>query len=185
MSNTSGKKKALFAEGNVPPGGVCLSSFVVISNGPKILVGKMVKPEAWVERFFVGPKFAEVYSKSGKYMIPARHLAWYESPLEAAESVIKDQVQLKVPSSRISFLDLQSHVSGDVGDKEQPPHWDFCFVYGVDLKADEAKKVKSPEWFGDLGFRPRSELKPEHFTRGHGDVLEKAGVIRPGKKTGK
>src|SRR5271157_231082 len=94
------RKKALFSEGNVPPGGVCLSSFVVVRHGDKILVGKMSKPEIWVEQFFVGEKFAPTYANSGKFLLPARHLAWYESPLEAAEDVITDQLQLKVTKGR-------------------------------------------------------------------------------------
>lgn len=183
LSKTSGKK-ALFAEGNVPPGGVCLSSFVVVSSGPKILVGKMVKPDIWIERFFVGPKWADVYSKSGKYLLPARHLAWYESPMEAAEDILKEQLLLKVPMNKIELIDVQSHVSGDVDDKNEPPHWDICFVYGVELPPGQARNVKSIEWFEDLGFKPRSGLTPEHFTRGHGDVLEKARIIgRPKRKS--
>jgi len=141
----------------------------------------MTKPEIWVERFFVGPKFADTYSKSGKYLIPARHLAWYESPLEAAESVIKDQVRLKIPSSKISLIGVQSHVSGDVENKDQPPHWDICFVFIVKLPASQAKALRAVEWFEDFGFKPTSALLPEHFTRGHGDVLEKAKIIKPGK----
>ena len=182
MSKTSGKK-ALFAEGNVPPGGVCLSSFVVISSGPKILVGKMSKPDVWIERFFVGPKFADFYSKSGKYMLPARHLAWYESPMEAAEDVIKEQLRLNMPTSKIALIDVQSHVSGGVNNKDEPPHWDICFVYGASLPGGQARKIKSMEWWDDLGFKPKSVLMPEHFTRGHGDVLEKAGIIGKQRKT--
>jgi len=48
------KTKALFSKDNVPPGGTCLSSFMVISNGQRILVGKMDRPEIWVEKFLVG-----------------------------------------------------------------------------------------------------------------------------------
>jgi hypothetical protein len=183
LSKTSGKK-ALFAEGNVPPGGVCLSSFVVVASGPKILVGRMAKPEIWIQRFFVGPKFADFYLKSGKYLIPARHLAWYESPIEAAEDLLKEQVRIKVPRNRIELIGVQSHVSGDVNDTKEPPHWDICFVYGVKLPTKQARTIKDIEWFEDLGFKSPSELSPEHFTRGHGDVLEKAGIIKP-KKTSK
>ena len=181
MSNAP-RKKALFAEGNVPPGGTCLSSFVVVSNGPKILVGKMTKPDIWVERFLVGPKFAPIYAKSGKIQLPARHLAWYESPLEAAESIVREQLLLKVPRKKVVLKEVQSHVSGDVQSKEEPPHWDICFVYGVELPSEQARDIRPVEWFEDLGFRPLSSLKADDFTRGHGDVLEKAGMIKKPKR---
>jgi ADP-ribose pyrophosphatase YjhB (NUDIX family) len=175
-------QKALFLEGNVPPGGTCLSSFVAITSGSHILVGKMARPDIWVERFMTGPKYAPVYANSGKYILPARHLAWYESPMEAAESIIRDQLLLKVPRSKISLIEVQSHVSGDVQNKDEPPHWDICFVYRVELPLGQAKRLKSIEWFEDLGFKPRSSLAADDFTRGHGDVLEQAGLIKKSKQ---
>jgi len=171
------KTKSLFSETNVPPGGTCLSSFVMATNGQKILVGKMARPEIWVERFLVGPKFAPVYASSGKYILPARHLHWYESPLEAAHSVLTDQVGIDVPKSRLSLAEVQSHVSGDVHDEKEPPHWDLCFLYRTQVPDRLAAKLSTPEWFSYLAFRPMRSLEPGDFTRGHGDVLEAAGMI--------
>lgn len=174
--------KALFSEGNVPPGGTCLSSFVVVSNGRKILVGKMGRPEIWTERFLVGPKFAPIYTGSGKYVLPARHLHWYESPLEAANSVLRDQVGLKVPQGGVSLVDVQSHVSGDVADEKEPPHWDICFLYRAEVSDKQAARIRRPEWFTELAFKPLGGLKQDDFTRGHGDVLQVAGLL--GAKSG-
>jgi hypothetical protein len=178
------KTKSLFSEGSVPPGGTCLSSFVVILNGRNILVGKMSHPEIWIERFLVGPKFAPKYASSGKYVLPARHLHWYESPLEAASGVVKDQVGLDVPRSRFSLVDVQSHVSGDVDNEKEPPHWDICFLYQMRVSNKLAAKLDRPEWFSELAFKPLKSLKQDDFTRGHGDVLEMAGMIGPKRRTG-
>jgi hypothetical protein len=177
------KSKALFSASNVPQGGTCLSSFVVVSNGRGILVGKMAKPEIWIERFLVGPKFAPVYAESGKYLLPARHLHWYESPLDAAHSVMKDQVRMNVSKDRISMVDVQSHVSGDINDEKEPPHWDLCFLYRTELSESGGARLRRPEWFSELVFRPLSSLKRDDFTRGHGDVLETAGMIGPKRKS--
>jgi len=176
------KTKALFSKDNVPPGGTCLSSFVVVSYGQRILVGKMDRPEIWVERFLVGPAFAPRYASSGKYVLPARHLHWYESPLETAQSVLRDQVGLDVPANRISLVDVQSHVSGDVNDEKEPPHWDICFVYQTRAPKSLAAKLRRPEWFSELVFEPLGSLKQEDFTRGHGDVLQAAGMLRSRRK---
>ena len=176
------KTKALFSKDNVPPGGTCLSSFVVVSNGERILVGKMDRPEIWIERFLVGPAFATRYAASGKYVLPARHLHWYEPPLEAARSVLRDQVGLDIPKSKISLIDIQSHVSGDIGDEKEPPHWDLCFVYQTPVSKSLTTRLRRPEWFSELAFKPLKSLKQEDFTRGHGDVLQVAGMLRPGRK---
>jgi len=179
---SSSKTKALFSEGNVPPGGTCLSSFVAVSNGQKILVGKMSHPAIWVERFLVGPKYAPVYAGSGKYVLPARHLHWYESPLEAACSVLRDQVGLDIPKSKVSLLDVQSHVSGNIDNEKEPPHWDICFLYRTEVSNRVVAKLRRPEWFSELGFKPVRALKQDDFTRGHGDVLQTAGMLGPRRK---
>ncbi|MDV3278362.1 MAG: hypothetical protein LYZ69_07855 [Nitrososphaerales archaeon] len=172
------RKQALFSEGNVPPGGVCLSFFVVLRHGNKILIGKMAKPEIWVGRFFVRKDFAPTYASSGKFLLPARHLAWYESPLEAAEGVVRDQLQLKVQKGRLRMIDAQSHVRGDIDNKDQPPHWDICFVFETKVSERFVRTVKPLPWFTELGFRRLSDLTPNDFTRGHGDVLEVAGLLK-------
>ena len=171
------KTKTLFSKDNVPPGGTCLSSFVIVSNGQRILVGKMDRPEIWIERFLVGPKFASVYAASGKYVLPARHLHWYESPFEAARSVLRDQVGFDVPGNKISLVDVQSYVSGDVNDEKEPHHWDICFLYRVQVSKSMAAKLRRPEWFSELAFKPLGSLKQEDFTRGHGDVLQTARTL--------
>lgn len=172
------RRKALFDEGNAPPGGVCLSSFVLVKRGEKILVGKMTKPEIWIERFFVGEKFAPTYANSNKYLLPARHLAWYESPLDAAAGVLRNQLRLRVPKKNVRLLDVQSHLRGDVMSTKEPPHWDICFVYETELSAGEVKRLKTPPWFKDLQFVSPSSLAVGDFTRSHGDILEEAGVIK-------
>jgi ADP-ribose pyrophosphatase YjhB (NUDIX family) len=155
---------------------------MVVSDGQRILVGRMDRPEIWVEKFLVGPARAKVYADSGKYVLPARHLHWYESPFEAARSVLRDQVGLDVPANRISLVDVQSHVSGDVNDEKEPPHWDICFVYKVQVPKSQAAKLRRPEWFSELAFKPLGGLKQQDFTRGHGDVLQMAGMLGSGRK---
>ena len=171
------QRKALFNQQNVPAGGVCLSSFVIVKNKKKILVGKMNKPEVWIEKFFVGERFAPTYYSSGRYMLPARHLAWYESPLDAARSVLRDQLTLSVPTRDIALLDVQSHVRGDVDSVEPPAHWDICFVYEVKVSSKVAQKIRTPSWFKELHFVPLSSISVGDFTRDHGDILQEAGLF--------
>ena len=170
--------KALFSSESPPPaGGICLSSFVVVSNGAGVLLGKMKNPDVWIERFFVSPQFVPRYLSEEKYLMPASHLAWYESPLDAAERILKEQALLNFPKEKIKLLGVQSHLRGDLNDEKNPPHWDICFVYEARLPAKIARKIKSPDWFGDFGFKSKTKLSASDFARGHGDVLEEAKVI--------
>jgi len=176
------KTKALFSKDNVPPGGTCLSSFVVVSDGRRVLVGKMGRPEIWVERFLVGRERAPIYAASGKYVLPARHLHWYEPPLEAALGVLRDQIGVDIPANKVSLVAVQSHLSGDIDDEKEPPHWDICFLYRAQVSRSLAERLRRPEWFTELAFKPLGSLKPSDFTRGHGDVLQTAGMLGSARK---
>jgi hypothetical protein len=59
-----------------------------------MLLGKVAKPEIWVDRFLVGEDRATYAATSGKYVMPGSHLKWYESPFEAAERILEEQVML-------------------------------------------------------------------------------------------
>ena len=163
--------KAMFMEGHVPKGGTCLSSFLVLKRKDGILVGKMSKPEVWVERFFMGEKFAPIYASSNKWLIPASHLKYGEKPEDAAACILVEQVG--VPKSKLSFLQVQSHLSQDPQDPDAA-HWDICFVYSGTLR----KEPEMPEWFSELKFVNPRKLSTENFTRGHGDVLRELGMIK-------
>lgn len=164
-------KKALFAEGHAPKGGTCISVFLVLRGKGGILVGKMTRPEIWVERFLVGEAFARVYTSSNKWVLPASHLKYGEKPEDAAVRVLTDQVG--TDKTNLSLMQIQSHLSQDPKDPEAA-HWDLCFVYGGTIKG----RIERPEWFSELRFlRPR-ELRAEDFTRGHGDVLNELRILR-------
>ena len=164
-------KKALFNESNVPKGGTCLSSFLILKRKNEVLVGKMAKPEVWIERFFVGEMFAPKYVSSGKWVIPASHLKYGEKPEDAAMRVLVEQVGAS--KGKLKLLQVQSHLSQDPTDPEAA-HWDICFVYEGALKG----KVRTPDWFSELKPAKVRTLKSDDFARGHGDVLKELGLIK-------
>jgi ADP-ribose pyrophosphatase YjhB (NUDIX family) len=163
-------KKAVFREGHVPKGGACISAFLVLKGKDGILVGKMTKPEVWVERFFVGENFAPQYASSGKWLLPASHLKYGEKPDVAAKRILNEQVGLG--NVKLAFGQVQSHLPQDPNDPESA-HWDICFIYQGNVNGE----VKRPDWFSELRFVKAKEMTPDDFTRGHGDVLKELGTI--------
>jgi ADP-ribose pyrophosphatase YjhB (NUDIX family) len=164
-------KKAMFMEGHVPKGGACISAFLVLEGKDGVLVGKMTKPDIWVERFLVGPSFAPKYASSGKWTLPASHLQYGEKPEKAAERILKEQLGLS--GVKLMLSQVQSHLSQDPNDPDAA-HWDICFIYTGKIRG----KVSMPEWFSQLEFVRPGKLSAEDFTRGHGDVLKELGTIR-------
>jgi ADP-ribose pyrophosphatase YjhB (NUDIX family) len=165
-------RKALFNESNVPKGGTCLSSFLVLKSNGKILVGKMAKPEIWIEKFLVGEMFADRYVKSGKWVLPASHLLYGEHPEDAARRVLRDQLAVK-DEFELSLTQVQSHLSQDSKDPDVA-HWDVCFVYAGEIH----QALTRPAWYGSLEFVDPLSISKDDFTRGHGDVLEQLGLIK-------
>ena len=171
--NIDRTKKAQFSKESVPPGTVCISSFVVVTDGKGgILSGRMDKLDVWVDRFYASPTNAPTFLASGKLLLPASHLVWYESPLDAAERILKEMALIEdVPRDRIELIDVQSHLRPSANNPSNP-HWDICIIYKVDSYGG---KINQPEWFRDFGFK--YNLKNDDFTRGHGDILEEAGML--------
>ncbi|HYB03346.1 MAG TPA: hypothetical protein VED17_02715 [Nitrososphaerales archaeon] len=166
------RKKAQFTPESVPPGSVCISSFVVVKDGKGgTLAGRMEKLDVWLERFYMSPVMGPTYVASGKLVLPASHILWYESPLDASQRILNEMALIEVPKEQIGLVDVQSHLRPSTNDPSVP-HWDLCLVYKVD---NYQGKIKQPEWFKDFGFK--TNLKTEDFTRGHGDVLEEAGLL--------
>ena len=163
-------KKAMFMPGHVPEGGACVSSFIIAEKEGRVLVGKMKNPDIWVEKFLVGPNFAPKYAASGKWLLPASHLKFGESPDECARRVLKEQ--LLAGEQSCTLVGIQSHLSGDPGDVENA-HWDLCIIY----KALVAEPIRVPDWFSELRYVSAKDLKVCDFTRGHGDILERLGLI--------
>ncbi len=163
-------KKALFMEGHAPKGGTCISAFLVLRGDEGILVGKMTKPEAWIEKFYVGEMFAPRYATSNKWIIPASHLEYGEKPDDAGMRILTQQVGVK---GNLTFRQVQSHLSQSPVDPEEA-HWDICFVYDGVLKG----RVERPDWFSELRFVDPASLSSADFTRGHGDVLKEFGLLK-------
>jgi hypothetical protein len=76
-----------------------------------------------------------------------------------------------VAEEKIRLVDVQSHLRPGFKDPSLP-HRDICVVYKV---GDYIGELKQPKWFSDFGFK--SNLKPDDFTRGHGDFLDGARLI--------
>ncbi len=164
-------KKALFTEGHVPKGGTCISAFLVLRGNGGILVGKMVKPEVWIEKFYVGEMFAPQYVASNKWVLPASHLEYGEKPDDAAMRILTKQVGLGRGNPQ--FRQVQSHLRPSPVDPDEA-HWDICFVY----EWNSEDKIERPEWFSELRFVNPADLTSDDFTRGHGDVLQEFGLLK-------
>lgn len=152
----------------IPEGGLCLSSFLVIEDAEgRVLMGRLDPAAPWDHIGALDPARTAAHSRG--WMLPSSHLMLYESPQEAARRILKEQLGMTV--------DLKGPtVVAEVGTPRRFPdlrnHWDFEFIFQGDAKGREPPSHKA--WkelrYVDLGRTPRREI-----TRSHDDVLVNAG----------
>ena len=152
----------------IPEGGLCLSSFVVMEDSEgRVLMGHLDPAAPWDHIGALDPGRAAAHGKG--WMLPSSHLMLYESPQEAAQRIMKEQLGMSV--------DLMGPtVVAEVGTPNRFPelrnHWDFEFIFRGDAPGGEPPTHRA--WkelrYVDLKRTPRGEV-----ARSHDDVLENAG----------
>jgi hypothetical protein len=157
----------------VPKDGLCLSSFVLISekrNAKNVLMGHVNPNAPWDHMGALDPERVEIHRKG--WMLPSCHLMLLESPFEAARRVLHEQLgieQMELTGPQV-FSDVYESKRFNL--KE---HWDLGFIFKGSL--DQAQLPKTDAWL-DLQFVDGAGLRREEFARSHDDVLVYAG-IRP------
>jgi ADP-ribose pyrophosphatase YjhB (NUDIX family) len=171
----SGRKKdddtAPFAAHEIPDGGMCLSTFVVLiesGHRDRVLLGHLDPEARWDHIGALDPARVKAHSKG--WMIPSSHLLLKESPHEAAGRILKEQLELDEVALSPPIVVSEAYTPRRFPDL--PSHWDLEFIFKGKLPKGELPKASA--WkelsFVDLGRTGRSEM-----ARSHEDVLESAG----------
>ena len=152
----------------IPEGGLCLSSFLVVTDGDgRVLMGHLNPGASWDHIGALDAERAKVHS--GGWMLPSSHLMLFESPQEAAQRVLREQLGMAVKLSGPKVI-------AEVGTPRRfpalPRHWDFEFIFGG--KAPSSTPPRHEAWtvlrYIDPKQTPRQEI-----ARSHDEVLENAG----------
>ena len=152
----------------IPEGGLCLSSFVVLTDGGRVLMGHLDPKAPWDHIGALDSGRAAAHSKG--WMLPSSHLMLYESPKDAAQRILAEQLGLE--GVHLS----EPMVVAEVGTPRRFPgllkHWDFEFIFRGQGPA--GSPPRSGAWtelrYIDTKATPRKEI-----ARSHDEVLESAG----------
>ena len=147
----------------IPEGGVCLSTFVVISRpgDPKsVLMGRINKRAPWDHIGALDPSRVERHSKG--WMLPSSHLIFGESPQDAAVRILKEQLGLE--DQRFEGPQVFSEVSGPLN------HWDLEFVF-----LGERNDAPNHQAWDELRFVDLTKIRKEEIARSHEDILAHIG----------
>ncbi|HTT35706.1 MAG TPA: hypothetical protein VMH78_07560 [Thermoplasmata archaeon] len=164
---------AAFSVTSIPPDGLCLSAFLVLTertaSPPRVLLGRIDPRAAWDH--WGALDAARVAAWQDRWMLPASHLLFLESPQAAAE-------RLRTELTGLSARPLAGPiVVSDVYAPERHPahgsHWDIEFIFRGDAVVSE---LKPPAPWRTLEFVDVSTLRATDLARSHGDILASAGL---------
>ena len=155
----------------LPPDGMCLSSFVLLSRPERleeVLVGRINPDAPWDS---IGALDAHrVQLNCEGWMLPSCHLLWFESPHDAALRILKEQLGLD--GVVLSGPQIFSEMYRPRRHPERGEHWDLEFLFrGV---VPPTWTAAHPAW-RELRWVNPSETPRTDFTRSHDEVLELAG----------
>ncbi len=147
----------------IPDGGFCISAFVILSktgNPNRVLMGHLNKNAPWDH---IGGLDAERVQRHSKgWMLPSSGLIFGESPSEAAERILEEQLGLA--DQRLEGPQVFSEVYGD------KRHWDIEFLF-----LGERNDLPSHTAWTELSFVDTSNVQPQDIARLHEDVLAHVG----------
>ena len=147
----------------IPEGGFCISAFVIISKKDdpnQILMGHLNKKAAWDH---IGGLDAErIERHSNGWMLPSSGLIFGESPQEAAQRILKEQLGLQ--SQKLEGPLIVSEVYGD------KKHWDIEFLF-----VGERGELPLHDAWTELKFVDLQKVRREEIARMHEDVLAHVG----------
>jgi len=161
-----------FGMSEPPEGGLCLSAFLVITgerNPNSVLMGRLNTKAPWDHIGALDPSRVEVHSKG--WMLPSSHLMLYESPREAGERILKEQLETDLA---LTGPDVVSETYTPKRFPELPRHWDIEFIFKGKMFEGEIPK---PFAWSDLKFVNLDTAKRSEIARSHEDILESAGLV--------
>ena len=154
----------------IPEGGFCLSSFLIISKTGRpneLLLGKLDPNGPWERIGGLDKDRAERNSKG--WMLPSSHILFGESPQDAARRILDEQLGL--PDQKLQGPMVFSEVYGPKN------HWDLEFVF----LGERDQIAQHPAW-AELAFVEVNETPRDQIARYHEDIL--AHVARWGPARG-
>jgi ADP-ribose pyrophosphatase YjhB (NUDIX family) len=147
----------------IPEGGFCISSFVVLNRRGRpneVLLGKLDARADWERIGGLDKDRAELNSKG--WMLPGSQLLYGESPQDAAKRILTEM--LGMSDQKLQGPAVFSEVYGPKN------HWDIEFIF-----TGEREEAKPHAAWRELGFVDTTRLKQTDFVRSHQDVLANIG----------
>ncbi|TLZ50814.1 MAG: NUDIX hydrolase [Methanobacteriota archaeon] len=151
---------------SLPPGGMCLSAFLFVKQGGKILLGKYADDPRWEELAGLDGDRRRAHGKG--LTVPASHLKYGEDPRDAAKRVGEEVLGIggmtyTEPRIEVDLYEPK-RFSGRL-------HYDMWFL--VDATLSKPHALAAPPWYAELGWYDPTTMPAGAYARGHEDVVSR------------
>ncbi len=156
---------------HLPDGGMCLSAFLFVRRGAKILLGKYRDRPEWAELAGLEPD--RIRRNVSGWTIPTSQLKFGEDPREAARRI--GEGILRIPHLRYS----EPRVATELYEPSWLPgksHYDVSFL--VDATPPSGYRPSPPSWYAELAWQDPRALDASAYARSHGDVVRMWETLR-------
>jgi ADP-ribose pyrophosphatase YjhB (NUDIX family) len=143
---------------------MCLSTFLFVRRGPRILLGKYADNPKWEELAGMDPERRRTHSRG--WTIPARQVKFGEDPRDTARHVGEEILGI----SGMRYSDPRVEV--DLYPPKWAPdrlHYDIWFL--VDATPPKGWKLEVPPWYAELEWLDPRKVPDADYARGHEDVV--------------
>jgi 8-oxo-dGTP pyrophosphatase MutT (NUDIX family) len=174
-STTTGKvDESPMSLKEIPLGGLCLSSFLIVRDpSGRVLMGKIDPRAPWDHLGALDPNRIELHSKG--WMLPASHLMVHESPHAAAHRIAEEQLEL--PGLVISEPKVVSEVYPPKYFPDQNEHWDLEFIsFSIVQPSETPTRSRA---FRELQWIDTKNMQRSEIARSHEDILSSVGIELP------
>jgi len=171
-STTTGKiDESKLSLKEIPPGGLCLSVFLLVQDGSgKVLLGKIDPNAPWDHIGALDRERIEIHRKG--WMLPSSHLIVHESPQDACKRIEMEQLELS------DLVISDPKVVSEVYPPKQIPdldeHWDIEFIFSATFEAD--KLPSRTKAFSELRLIDPKVVRRSEIARSHEDILTSVGI---------
>jgi hypothetical protein len=150
----------------VPEAGLCLSVFLVLRDREdrnRVLMGVINREANWEELGALSPNLLQNFPRG--WMLPSSHLLLFESPVQASQRVLKEQLDLSAVrlTGPVVFSDVYDHPITHLRN-----HWDIGFIFKGVL---DSREVKATQAWQELRFVDPM-IQSTSIIRSHGDVIK-------------
>ncbi|MHB8603829.1 MAG: DUF1272 domain-containing protein [Thermoplasmatota archaeon] len=150
----------------LPPGGLCLSSFLFVRRGGEILLGKYGDDAPTWARL-TGLDEDRVRAHKNGWTLPARHLKLGEDPRDAARRIARDV--LAMPDLALEEPRVVTFFGAPRRFPDLPEHYDVCFLH--EARVAPATEAVAPAWYAELAWHDPKTLPASAYARSHDEVV--------------